>query len=99
MPANNAPLHKNESDQSTDIAASADFGVSMGYHKDAFAFATADLLMPTGVDFAAREVVDGISMRIVRDYAISTDTFPCRLDVLYGYKTVRPDLACRIHMN
>ena len=38
-------------------------------------------------------------MRIVRDYAISTDTFPCRLDVLYGYKTVRPELACRIHMN
>ena len=99
MPANNAALHKNESDQSTDIAASADFGVSLAYHKDAFAFATADLLMPTGVDFAAREVVDGISMRIVRDYAISTDTFPCRLDVLYGYKTVRPDLACRIHMN
>ena len=99
MPANNAALHKNESDQSTDIAASADFGVSLAYHKDAFAFATADLLMPTGVDFAAREVVDGISMRIVRDYAISTDTFPCRLDVLYGYKTVRPELACRIHMN
>ena len=99
MPANNAALHKNESDQATDIAASADFGVSLAYHKDAFAFATADLLMPTGVDFAAREVVDGISMRIVRDYAITTDTFPCRLDVLYGYKTVRPELACRIHMN
>jgi hypothetical protein len=99
MPANNAALHKNESDQSTDIAASADFGVSLAYHKDAFAFATADLLMPTGVDFAAREVVDGISMRIVRDYAIATDTFPCRLDVLYGYKTIRPELACRIHMN
>jgi hypothetical protein len=99
MPANNAALHKNESDQSTDIAASADFGVSLAYHKDAFAFATADLLMPTGVDFAAREVLDGISMRIVRDYAITTDTFPCRLDVLYGYKTIRPELACRIHMN
>jgi hypothetical protein len=99
MPANNAALHKNESDQTTDVAASADYGVSLAYHKDAFCFATADLVMPTGVDFAAREQHDGISMRIVRDYAISTDTFPCRLDVLYGYKAIRPELACRIHMN
>jgi hypothetical protein len=70
---------------------------SMVFHRDAFTFATADLLMPQGVDFSAREVYDGISMRIVRQYAISTDTFPCRLDVLYGYKTIRPQLAARIH--
>jgi hypothetical protein len=70
---------------------------SMAYHKDAFTFATADLVMPSGVDFAAREVLDGISMRIVRQYAISTDTFPCRLDILYGKKAIRPQLACRIH--
>ena len=99
MPANNAALHKNESDQTTDIAASADYGVSLAYHKDAFCFATADLIMPKGVDFAAREVMDGISMRIVRDYSISADTFPTRIDVLYGYKAIRPELACRIQMN
>ena len=99
MPANNAALHKNESDQSTDIGNAADFGVSLAYHKDAFVFATADLVMPNGVDFSAREVMDGISMRIVRDYSISADTFPTRIDVLYGYKTVRPELACRIQMN
>lgn len=69
------------------------------FHKDAFTFATADLLMPKGVDFAARDNLDGISMRIVRQYAISTDTFPCRLDVLYGYKTIRPQLAARFHNN
>jgi hypothetical protein len=67
------------------------------FHRDAFAFATADLLMPEGVDWSAREVYDGISLRIVRQYAISTDTFPCRIDVLYGYKTVRPQLAVRLH--
>lgn len=67
------------------------------FHRDAFAFATADLLMPEGVHFAAREVYDGISLRIVRQYAIATDTFPCRIDVLYGYKTVRPQLAARLH--
>lgn len=67
------------------------------FHKDAFAFATADLLMPGGVDFSAREVMDGISMRVVRQYSISDDTFPTRFDVLYGYKTIRPQLAARLH--
>jgi hypothetical protein len=36
-------------------------------------------------------------MRIVRQYDINNDLFPCRLDVLYGYKAIRPQLACRIH--
>ena len=99
MPANNAKLNKLESDRSTPIGASADYSIGMGYHKDAFAFATADLVMPKGLDFAAREVMDGISMRIVRNYDISDDTLPCRLDVLYGYKTVRPELACRLGLH
>lgn len=76
--------------------ASTAHGISMAYHKDAFCFATADLVMPKGVDFAAREVYDGISMRIVRAYDINNDKFPCRIDVLYGYKTIRPQLACRL---
>lgn len=67
------------------------------FHRDAFAFATADLLMPEGVHWSAREVFDGISLRIVRQYAISTDTFPCRIDVLYGYKAIRPQMAVRLH--
>ena len=70
---------------------------SLAFHKNAFCFATADLVMPEGVHFAARESMDGISMRIVRDYSISDDTFPCRIDVLYGYKTLRPQLATRVH--
>ena len=71
-------------------------GISLAYQKGAFAFATADMVMPRGVDFASRVVFDGISMRIVRQYDINNDRFPCRLDVLYGYKTIRPQLACRL---
>ncbi len=70
---------------------------SLAFHKDAFTFVTADLEQPKGVDFAAREVMDGISMSLVRDFNISDRTFPCRLDVLYGYKTIRAPLAARIH--
>lgn len=76
--------------------ASTNYTTSMAYQQNAFAFATADLVMPKGLDFAAREVVDGISMRIVRQFDINNDKFPCRIDVLYGFKTVRPQLACRI---
>lgn len=68
---------------------------SLFHHRDAFTFATADLLMPKGVHFAAREVLDGISMRIVQQYTISDDAFPARIDVLFGYKTIRPQLAVK----
>ena len=81
------------------LTASATTGTSLAYQKEAFTFATADLVMPSGVDFAAREVMDGLSLRIVRQYAISTDTFPCRIDILYGYKTLRAQLAARLHNN
>lgn len=69
----------------------------LAFHQDAFTFATADLVMPSGVDFSAREVYDGISMRIVRQYDINNDNLPCRIDVLYGYRTIRPELAVRLH--
>lgn len=79
--------------------ASAAYDISLAYNPDAFTFVTADLRMPSGVDFAAREVMDGISMRIVSDYDITNDTFPTRIDVLYGYKAVRPQLATRLANN
>jgi hypothetical protein len=70
--------------------------MNIAYHKDAFTLATADLEMPKGVDFAARETYDGISMLIVRAYDINNAQFPCRIDVLAGWATLRPELACRI---
>jgi hypothetical protein len=77
-------------------SASTGYGQNLAFHKDAFSFATADLILPQGVDFARREVYDGISMRIVRAYDINNDNLPCRIDVLYGYKTLRPQMACRV---
>jgi hypothetical protein len=79
--------------------ASTAHGISLAYHKDAFAFVTAPLQMPKGVDFASRQTMDGISMRIVRDYDIVNDKFPTRVDVLYGYAAIRPQLACRLANN
>jgi hypothetical protein len=80
-------------------AASTVYKPSVVFHRDAFAFATADLVMPKGVDFAYRDVMDGISLRLVRQYDINNDRLPCRVDCLYGYKTIRAQLAARILSN
>ena len=76
--------------------ASTGFATNLGFQKDAFTMVTADLEMPKGVDFAAREVYDGISLRVVRNYDIVNDKFPCRIDVLFGHKAVRPEWAVRL---
>jgi hypothetical protein len=80
--------------------ASAVYKPSLAYHKDAFTFVSADLedVSKYG-SWGAREVMDGVSMRIARQYDINTDTIPCRIDVLYGYKTIRAQLAARILSN
>ena len=77
----------------TACTASENIVQNMAYHKEAFTFATADLEKPNGVDFAAREVYDGISMLVVRDYDINSAQFPCRVDVLAGWKTLRPEFG------
>ena len=74
-------------------------GQSICYHPDAFTFATADLVMPGGVDMAARAQKDGLAIRVVRQYDINNDVLPCRLDILYGYTAMRPQLACRLLAN
>ena len=77
--------------------ASALYSQSLLFHPEAFAFVTADLIDVSKFGaWGARQVMDGISMRIARQYNISTDTIPCRIDVLYGYKTLRPQLAVRV---
>lgn len=76
--------------------ASTQYPQNLVYHKDAITFATADLLLPQGVDMASRQVHNGISLRIVRQYDINNDRMPCRIDVLYGYSVIRPAMACRL---
>jgi hypothetical protein len=76
--------------------ASTGYPQNLVYHKDAITFATADLLLPQGVDMAARANHHGISLRVVRQYDINNDRMPCRIDVLYGFGTIRPQMAARI---
>lgn len=93
LPAGSAPLTI-----TSGTASQVTNAVGLAFHKDAFTLACADLPLPGGVDMASR-VSDkqlGLSIRMVRQYNISTDQFPCRLDVLYGWAPLYPELACRI---
>lgn len=76
--------------------ASTTYGQNIFAHKDAFVFATADLedVSQYGA-WGAREVMDGISMRISKQYDITNDAVPCRIDVLYGFAGLYPELATR----
>jgi len=67
-------------------------------HRNAFTLATADLELPDGVHFAGRasDKELGLSIRVVRQYTINNDSIPTRLDVLYGWAPLYPELACRV---
>ena len=67
-------------------------------HRNAFTLACADLELPDGVHFAGRasDKEIGLSMRVGRQYTINNDSMPTRLDVLYGWAPLYPELACRV---
>lgn len=78
-------------------AASTAYNQSLLFQKGFACFATADLVLPgKGVMAASRQVYDGISMRMVQDYDVVKDRIYTRLDVLYGYRMLRPQLACKV---
>lgn len=90
LPANDADLTFLGTD-------SGIYDQNLAFHKDAFAFVTADLVKPTGsVEFCSQKTYDGLTLRILRQYDAREDEFITRADVLYGYKTLRPELASRI---
>ena len=68
------------------------------YHPDAFALVMADLELPGGIWVSERisNKAMGISIRFLKDYNVMSDQSPARVDILYGWKAVRPEMACRV---
>lgn len=89
-PANNATMTFLNADASTT------FNQSLLFQKGFACFATADLEMPNSVAMKSRQNYDGISMRVLQDYDIVKDRVYTRLDVLYGFKILRPELAVKL---
>jgi hypothetical protein len=77
-------------------AANGLYPQNIAFHPDAVRFVSLPLIKPDGVDFAAQETVDGLSVRVIRQYDVVNDTLPCRLDILYGSAVVMPQWAARI---
>ena len=66
------------------------------FHKNAFGLVMCPLELPDGAAFKARETHENTSLRVVKDFDIDTDEDIIRIDVLYGVKSLYPDLATRL---
>lgn len=89
LPATNATIN-------TVGSASTAYRHNLMYHKDAFTFVTADLPLMDDAHKCVRRVQDGLSLRVWQASDIRNDEMLMRIDILYGYKTLRPEWACRI---
>lgn len=68
---------------------------NLTFHKNAFALVMCPLVMPDDNVFKARESKNGYSIRVIKWYDGTNDYEAIRLDILYGVKTLYPDLATR----
>lgn len=76
--------------------ASTGYGQNLVFHPEAYTFASANLEMPADVSFKSQMSVDGINMRILRQYDINNANYPCRIDIYYGFVAQRPQFGCRV---
>lgn len=86
VPASNAAI-------ATPVAASEVYRKNFCFHPTAATLVTADLLLPQGLNSAAREAFDGISIRILSDFLPMSDMMLTRTDILYGWLWPRPEWA------
>lgn len=77
-------------------AASTGYVQNLAYHKSAFRMVSVPLITPDGTDMAEQKTVDGMTIRVIRDYEILTDKLIMRLDFLGGICAPRPEWAARI---
>jgi hypothetical protein len=65
-------------------------------HKKAFALATVDLVVPGGMDMAAKAAYDGISVRFVKGFDIVNARQLSRMDLFMGICELRPEWSTRV---
>ena len=78
----------------TAVSIAAGGGQNLVFHENAFAFVTRPLAAPAGVESYVTSY-NGISLRVVRGYDMTYKKEMLSMDVLYGYKTMYPELAVR----
>ncbi len=75
---------------------SATYRQNLMYHRDYATFVTADLPLMDDAAKCVRRSQDGLSLRVWQGSDIRNDELLLRIDILYGYKVLRPEWACRI---
>jgi hypothetical protein len=89
LPADNAAL--------TFVGSAATaYPQNLAFHENALALVTVPLELPDSVGFKARADWRGYSIRVVKDYDIDADEEVIRLDILFGWKAIYPELGHRI---
>lgn len=76
--------------------ASTPYPMNMAFHRNAFALVTLPLELPDSATFKARESYNGLSIRVIKYFDGDNDQEKIRLDVLYAWDSLYPDLACRL---
>lgn len=89
LPADNAPI------TIVGTAATA-YPQNLAFHENALALVTIPLELPDSATFKARADWRGYSIRVIKDYDIDTDDEIIRLDILFGVKTIYPELGVRL---
>lgn len=77
-------------------SASTGYRQNLMYHRDFATFVTADLPLMDDAIRCVRRSQDGLSLRVWQGSDIRNDELLLRIDILYGYKVLRPEWACRI---
>jgi hypothetical protein len=88
-----SPVNGAAVNPSNGLAASTTYRKNFAYAPEAVTLAMADLEIPRGIHESAREVFDGVSMRMITAYITASDQMVTRLDVLYGFLWIRPEWA------
>ena len=69
---------------------------NLAFHKNAFAFVNRPMALPSGGADGYQTSFEGLSIRVTQDYSISTKTETMSFDILYGVKTLYPELAGKL---
>jgi len=79
----------------TTVTISASHTANLAFNPMAFAFVTRPLAAPSGVESYVTSY-NGITLRVVKGYDMKFKKEMISMDVLYGYKTMYPELAVRV---
>lgn len=88
-------LEKNAADNAAITVVSTKTANNLVFHENAFAFVTRPLAAPSGVESYTTSY-NGITLRVTRGYNMQYKKETISMDVLYGYKTMYPELAVRV---